>query len=135
MALPKTYRTVARLGAVSATGDPEGEIVETGVLPPEDVELPTGPILQRPPAYSAVKVRGVRVSTQVVEGKVRKYYRATEQGRLLLEETLPRLRELVSEVLEGQGPSRLPEPVEEEAVPPGVDARTSLGRTDDHDVS
>lgn len=32
------------------------------------------------------------VSTQVVEGKVRKYYRTTEQGRRLLEETLPKLR-------------------------------------------
>lgn len=41
------------------------------------------------------------VSTQVVEGEVRKYYRTTGQGRRLLEETLPKLREPVSEVLEG----------------------------------
>src|SRR2546421_3167360 len=34
MALPKTYVAVARLGAVSTTGDPEGEITVTGVLPP-----------------------------------------------------------------------------------------------------
>jgi len=60
MGLPKTYRTVARLGAVSSTGDPEGEILQTGALPPDPLELPTGPILQRPPAYSAVKVGGVR---------------------------------------------------------------------------
>ena len=33
MELRKTYETVARFGAVSSTGDPEGEIVETGVLP------------------------------------------------------------------------------------------------------
>jgi tRNA pseudouridine55 synthase len=60
MALPKTYRAVARLGAVSSTGDPEGEIVETGVIPPSPLQLPMGRIHQRPPAYSAVKVGGVR---------------------------------------------------------------------------
>jgi tRNA pseudouridine55 synthase len=60
MALPKTYRVVARLGAVSSTGDPEGEITETGAAPPSPLALPTGRILQRPPAYSAVKVGGVR---------------------------------------------------------------------------
>jgi tRNA pseudouridine55 synthase len=60
MALPKTYRTVARFGAVSTTGDPEGEITETGRVPHDPLELPVGEIRQRPPAYSAVKVRGVR---------------------------------------------------------------------------
>jgi tRNA pseudouridine55 synthase len=60
MALPKTYRAVARFGAVSTTGDPEGEITETGVLPPPTLTLPTGRVVQRPPAYSAVKVGGVR---------------------------------------------------------------------------
>ena len=60
MALPKTYRAVARFGALSTTGDPEGDITETGVLPTDRLALPTGPILQRPPAYSAVKVGGVR---------------------------------------------------------------------------
>jgi tRNA pseudouridine55 synthase len=60
MALPKTYVAVARFGAVSTTGDPEGEITETGVLPPEDLELPTGVLRQRPPIYSAVRVQGKR---------------------------------------------------------------------------
>jgi tRNA pseudouridine55 synthase len=60
MALPKTYRTVARLGATSSTGDPEGEIVSTGVLPPDPLVLPTGEVRQRPPAHSAVKVGGQR---------------------------------------------------------------------------
>ena len=60
MGLPKTYRVVARLGALSSTGDPDGEVTATGVLPPEDVALPTGEILQRPPSYSAIKVGGVR---------------------------------------------------------------------------
>jgi tRNA pseudouridine55 synthase len=60
MELAKTYRVVARFGAVSTTGDPDGEITETGRIPPDTLDLPTGRILQRPPAYSAVKVGGVR---------------------------------------------------------------------------
>ncbi|HEV2812203.1 MAG TPA: tRNA pseudouridine(55) synthase TruB [Solirubrobacteraceae bacterium] len=60
MALPKTYEAVARFGAVSSTGDPEGEIVETGAPVPEPLVLPTGVITQRPPAYSAIKVGGER---------------------------------------------------------------------------
>jgi tRNA pseudouridine55 synthase len=60
MALPKRYETVARFGARSSTGDPEGVIVETGVIPAGDLELPTGIVRQRPPAYSAVKVGGRR---------------------------------------------------------------------------
>jgi tRNA pseudouridine55 synthase len=60
MELLKTYEVVARFGAVSSTGDPEGEIVETGVVPDGDLELPTGLVRQRPPAYSAVKVDGTR---------------------------------------------------------------------------
>ena len=68
------------------------------------------------------------VDTQVVEGKVRKYYRTTEQGRRLLEETLPKLSEIVSEVQEGQGSSSLPEPVEEETVPSSADEERKDGR-------
>jgi tRNA pseudouridine55 synthase len=60
MALPKTYEAVARFGAVSDTGDPEGEIVVTGNVPVGDLTLPTGTIMQRPPQYSAVKVGGRR---------------------------------------------------------------------------
>ena len=60
MALPKRYGAVARFGAVSSTGDPEGQISLTGVVPPGDLVLPTGAIRQRPPAYSAVKVGGRR---------------------------------------------------------------------------
>jgi tRNA pseudouridine55 synthase len=69
MALPKTYRVVARFGAVSTTGDPDGEITETGVLPPEELSLPTGTIQQRPPAYSAVKVGGVRAYVRARRGE------------------------------------------------------------------
>jgi tRNA pseudouridine55 synthase len=60
MALPKSYETVARFGATSSTGDSDGEILETGVVPRGDLPLPTGAIRQRPPAYSAVKVGGER---------------------------------------------------------------------------
>ncbi|MDQ3677492.1 MAG: tRNA pseudouridine(55) synthase TruB, partial [Actinomycetota bacterium] len=60
MALPKRYETVARLGATSSTGDPEGEITQTGRIPPEALALRTGELLQRPPAFSAVKVDGQR---------------------------------------------------------------------------
>jgi tRNA pseudouridine55 synthase len=57
MALGKRYFTVARLGWTSTTGDPEGEIA-SGRMP--SLDLPTGRIRQRPPAYSAVKVGGER---------------------------------------------------------------------------
>jgi tRNA pseudouridine55 synthase len=60
MALPKRYEVVARFGATSTTGDPEGEIVTTGHVPDGPLELPVGVLRQRPPAYSAVKVGGRR---------------------------------------------------------------------------
>jgi tRNA pseudouridine55 synthase len=59
MALPKTYRAVARLGWVSDTLDREGELVETGRVPSR-LEIPVGEQMQSPPAYSAVKVGGRR---------------------------------------------------------------------------
>ena len=60
MALPKRYEVTARFGAVSTTGDPEGEISVTDRIPSGDLELPTGVVRQRPPAYSAVKINGRR---------------------------------------------------------------------------
>ena len=57
MALPKTYRAVARLGWASTTGDPEGELSQTGRIP-DDPQIPTGELMQRPHAFSAVKVGG-----------------------------------------------------------------------------
>jgi tRNA pseudouridine55 synthase len=59
MGLPKTYRAVARLGWTSTTGDRDGELVETGNLP-DRLEIPVGEQMQRPPAYSALKVGGRR---------------------------------------------------------------------------
>ena len=45
---------------------------------------------------------------RIVGGKVRKYYTLTPTGRAALDEARPRIRELVAEVLEGQGPHSLP---------------------------
>jgi len=59
MELPKTYRAVARLAWTSTTGDPDGELAETGRIP-DSLEIPVGPQMQTPPAYSAVKVGGRR---------------------------------------------------------------------------
>jgi tRNA pseudouridine55 synthase len=69
MALPKRYATVARLGAVSSTGDTEGEIIETGRVPPDPPPLPTGEVRQRPPRHSAVKVRGERAYLRARRGE------------------------------------------------------------------
>src|SRR5947209_16144369 len=44
MALPKRYQAVARLGALSDTGDTEGEITLTGRLPADPPLLPTGEV-------------------------------------------------------------------------------------------
>ena len=69
MALPKRYETVARLGAISSTGDPEGEITVTGRLPADPPLLPTGEVRQRPPMHSAVKVGGERAYKRARRGE------------------------------------------------------------------
>jgi tRNA pseudouridine55 synthase len=69
MALPKTYRAVARLGWTSDTGDRDGRLTHTGRVP-EALELPTGEIMQRPPAYSAVKVAGERLYRRARRGEL-----------------------------------------------------------------
>lgn len=58
--LPKSYEATARLGWTSTTGDPEGELEHTGRIPEEPLRLPEGTLLQRPPAFSAVRVGGRR---------------------------------------------------------------------------
>jgi tRNA pseudouridine55 synthase len=68
MDLPKTYRAVARLGWTSDTGDRDGALVETGRVP-EELTLPVGEMLQRPPAYSAVKVGGERLYKKARRGE------------------------------------------------------------------
>ena len=68
MELPKTYRAVARLGWHSDTGDRDGVLEHTGRVP-EKLELPTGELMQRPPAYSAVKVGGERLYRKARRGE------------------------------------------------------------------
>lgn len=68
MALPKTYRVVARLGWTSDTGDRDGRLVETRRMP-ECVEIATGELWQRPPAWSAVKVGGERLYKRARRGE------------------------------------------------------------------
>jgi tRNA pseudouridine55 synthase len=67
---PKTYETVAQLGALSSTGDPTGEITITHNVPPDPPALPTGAVRQTPPAYSAVRVDGVRAYERARRGEV-----------------------------------------------------------------
>lgn len=69
MALPKSYTAVARFGAVSSTGDSDGEIEETGRVPEGALALPTGTVRQRPPAYSAVRVGGERAYKRARRGE------------------------------------------------------------------
>lgn len=69
MALPKRYETVAQLGASSSTGDTEGEVTRTGRLPPDPPPLPTGEVKQRPPAHSAVKIKGERAYKRARRGE------------------------------------------------------------------
>ncbi len=69
MELPKRYETVARLGAVSSTGDTEGELTLTGRVPPAQAVLPIGELRQRPPIYSAVKIGGERAYRRARRGE------------------------------------------------------------------
>jgi tRNA pseudouridine55 synthase len=66
--LPKTYVATAKLGWRSTTGDPDGELTETGILP-ERLELPTGKIEQMVPMTSAVKVDGERLYKRAHRGE------------------------------------------------------------------
>jgi tRNA pseudouridine55 synthase len=66
--LPKTYLATARLGCRSSTGDPDGELTETGRMP-KDLELPTGTVRQRVPMTSAVRVGGERLYKKAHRGE------------------------------------------------------------------
>ena len=67
--LPKTYLATARLGWASSTGDPDGELTETGVVPAA-LELPTGTVRQSVPMTSAVRVGGERLYKKAHRGEV-----------------------------------------------------------------
>ncbi|MEX2154070.1 MAG: tRNA pseudouridine(55) synthase TruB [Gemmatimonadaceae bacterium] len=71
---PKVYRATIRFGTRTTTDDPDGEIVEEA--PPPDhavVERAlgtlTGHLLQRPPAFSAKRVAGVRAYSAARRGE------------------------------------------------------------------
>lgn len=66
--LPKTYLATARLGWRSSTGDPDGELTETGRVP-ESLQLPTGRVRQRVPMTSAVRVGGERLYKKAHRGE------------------------------------------------------------------
>jgi len=66
--LPKTYLATARLGWRSSSGDPEGELSETGRMP-ASLELPTGTVRQRVPMTSAVRVGGERLYRKARRGE------------------------------------------------------------------
>jgi tRNA pseudouridine55 synthase len=66
--LRKTYLATARLGWRSSTGDPDGDLTETGVIP-DSLELPTGTVRQRVPMTSAVRVGGERLYKKAHRGE------------------------------------------------------------------
>jgi tRNA pseudouridine55 synthase len=66
--LPKTYLAQARFGWRSSTGDPDGELTETGRMP-ASLELPTGRVRQRVPMTSAVRVGGERLYRKAHRGE------------------------------------------------------------------
>jgi tRNA pseudouridine55 synthase len=68
MGLPKTYLATARLGWCSTTGDPDGELTQTGRRP-ASLELPTGRVRQRVPMTSAVRVGGERLYRKAHRGE------------------------------------------------------------------
>jgi tRNA pseudouridine55 synthase len=67
--LPKTYLATARLGWTSSTGDSDGELSETGVVP-ASLDLPTGTVRQSVPMTSAVRVGGERLYKKAHRGEV-----------------------------------------------------------------
>jgi tRNA pseudouridine55 synthase len=67
-ALPKTYLATARLGWRSSSGDPDGELCETGRVP-ESLELPIGTVRQRLPMTSAARVGGERLYRKAHRGE------------------------------------------------------------------
>jgi DNA-binding PadR family transcriptional regulator len=69
------------------------------------------------PVLHALEEQGyLSCETRLVEGRRRKYYRATDSGRAVLAEARGKLRELVSEILEDH--DRLAEAAEKTKRPP-----------------
>ena len=75
----------------STTGDPEGELVAHRARCPSALEIPTGELMQRPPAFSAVKVGGERL------------YKKARRGELVEARAAPGRRSTASELLGRDG--------------------------------
>lgn len=62
----KTYRFTVRWGAATTTDDAEGDVIATSGVRPDEAAIHsalgafTGEIMQKPPAFSAIKVAGER---------------------------------------------------------------------------
>lgn len=73
--LDKVYEATFRLGQLSTTGDPEGEISEISARVPSADEIEQvlrqfkGEIMQRPPIFSAIKIAGQRAYKLARDGK------------------------------------------------------------------
>jgi len=73
--LDKTYEVTMKLGETSTTGDGEGVKTNVSRSQPTEVEIReilakyTGEIMQVPPAYSAMKIDGVRAYKLAREGR------------------------------------------------------------------
>lgn len=71
----KAYRFVVRWGAATNTDDAEGEIIARSDLRPDDAAIKSalgafvGDIMQVPPAFSAVKIDGVRAYKKARDGE------------------------------------------------------------------
>lgn len=73
--LDKVYDATFRLGQISTTGDPEGELTEVSAAQPTREQLEAvlaqfrGPIMQRPPIFSAIKIAGKRAYKLARDGQ------------------------------------------------------------------
>ena len=84
-----------------------------------------GPGTLYPILHSMEKAGYLLREDRVVGGKVRKYYAITDDGRTALEETREKIAELVREVVEGEGPSRLLAPDDPQEGTDGPELRGS----------
>ena len=62
-----------------------------------------GPGVLYPTLHRLRKEGYLQQNSEVVNGKVRKYYTITDEGNAVLDEAIPKIKELVNEVLEEQG--------------------------------
>jgi tRNA pseudouridine55 synthase len=73
--MDKVYRAELTLGAISTTGDREGELAPKSVHRPSSTQVEkalntfTGEIMQTPPSYSAIKIGGQRAYKLARAGK------------------------------------------------------------------